>query len=98
MVKLFEISINTKLTSFSKSFFILHRTNAFKRQIINFFVKERETFYQCWERFKDLLQSYLHHAFASWTLVGFFYDALPSHLRQFIEMMAQGEFMEKNPR
>ena len=82
---------------FFRKFFPLHRTNTLKRQIMNFSVKEGETFYQSWERFKDLLQSCPHHAFENWTLVGFFYDSLPTRLRQFVEMMAQGEFMGKSP-
>jgi hypothetical protein len=82
---------------FFRKFFPLHRTNALKRQIMNFSVKEGETFYESWERFKDLLQSCPHHAFENWTLVGFFYDSLPTRLRQFVEMMAQGEFMSKSP-
>ena len=64
---------------------------------MNFSVTEGETFYQCWKRFKDLLQACPHHAFKSWNLVGFFYDSLPCALRQFVEIMAQGEFMGKNP-
>ena len=66
-------------TEFFKKFFPVHRTNALRRQIMNFNVKEGETFYQCWKSFNDLLQACPHHhAFESWILVGFFYNALSS--------------------
>ena len=44
-------------TKFLKKFFLIHRTNAFKRQIMIFSQKDNETIYQCWERLKDLLNA-----------------------------------------
>ena len=57
---------------FFRKLFPLHHTNMLKRQIMNFSIKEEETFYQSWERFKDLLQSCPRHTLENWTLVGFF--------------------------
>ena len=48
-----EETSRLKLFHFSlKDSFPIHRTNAPKRQIMNFSQKDNETFYQCWERFK----------------------------------------------
>lgn len=63
-------------TEFLKKFFPLHRTNALKRQIMNFSQKESETFYQCWERFKDLLNSCPRYGYEHWHVIRFFYESL----------------------
>jgi hypothetical protein len=75
----------------------MHRTNALKRQIMSFFQKENETFYQCWERFKDLLNSCPHHGYESWHAINFFYEGLRPQMRQFVEMMCNGAFFNKDP-
>ena len=64
---------------------------------MTFHVKEGDTFYSSWERYKDLLQACPHHAFELWRVISFFHDALPPSLKQFVEMMSQGEFMNKSP-
>jgi hypothetical protein len=45
---------------FLKKFFPSHRTNSFKRQIITFTQKPGETFYHCWDRYRDLLNTCPH--------------------------------------
>jgi hypothetical protein len=84
-------------TEFFKKFFPIHKTNALKRQIMNFVQKENETFYQCWERFKDLLNSCPHHGYEIWCTINFFYEGLMPQMRQFVEMMCNGEFLNKDP-
>ena len=59
-------------TEFLKKFFPIHRTNALKRQIINFSQKDNETFYQCWERFKDLLNACPCYGYETWRIISFF--------------------------
>ena len=61
---------------FLKKFFPTHKTNALKRQIQNFSQNSNEVFFQCWERFKDLLNSCPHHGFEKWRLISFFYEGL----------------------
>ena len=82
---------------FLKKFFPSHKTIALKRQIQNFFQKENETFFQCWERFKDLLNSCPHHGFEKWRTIDFFYEGLTPETKQFIETMCNGEFLDKDP-
>jgi hypothetical protein len=48
---------------FLKKFFPSHRTNSFKRQITTFTQNPGETFYQCWDRYRDLLNNCPHHGF-----------------------------------
>uniref|UniRef100_A0A2N9GKN7 Retrotransposon gag domain-containing protein n=1 Tax=Fagus sylvatica TaxID=28930 RepID=A0A2N9GKN7_FAGSY len=46
---------------FLKKFFPTHKTNTLRKNIMHFSQKENETFFQCWERFKDLLLACPHH-------------------------------------
>lgn len=81
---------------FLKKFFPTHKTNTFRRNIMNFSQKENETFFQCWERFKELLLACPHHGYEKWSVISFFYDELFSNMRKFVEMMCNGEFMNKS--
>ena len=83
-------------TEFLKKFFLIHRTNALKRQIMNFSQKDNETFYQCRERFKDLFNACPHHGYETWCIISFFYESLTPKMRQFVEMMCNGEFLNKD--
>ena len=86
----------TEMTrEFIKKFFPTHKTNMLRRLIMNFAKKEDETFFQCWERFKDLLNICPHHGYKIWCVIRFFYEGLTSPMRQFVEMMCNGEFMNK---
>jgi Retrotransposon gag protein. len=82
---------------FLKRFFPTHITNGYKKQIMTFTQKEGETFYQCWERFKELLNACPHHGYEKYRVVHFFYDALTPQMRQFLESMCNGRFLDKNP-
>ena len=65
--------------------------------IMSFSQKGGESFYLCWERFKDLLNACPHHGFEKWRIVSFFYDGLNSQTRQFVDMMCQCQFLNKQP-
>ncbi|XP_052290406.1 uncharacterized protein LOC102613348 [Citrus sinensis] len=88
---------NNMQEQFLKKFFPPHRTNSFKRQITSFTQKNGETLYQCWDRFKELLNICPHHGFETWRLVTYFYEGLIPQSRQVVEMMCNGEFRDKNP-
>lgn len=83
--------------AFFQKYFPNHKSNNLKRQISNFVQKDSETLYQVWERFKDLLNTCPHHGFESWRIVSYFYDGLLSRERQFVEMMCNGQFLQKDP-
>ncbi|XP_022850805.1 uncharacterized protein LOC111372655 [Olea europaea var. sylvestris] len=63
-------------SEFLKKFFPAHKTNALKRQIQNFSQKTNEAYFQCLERFKDLLNTCPHHGFEKWRTISFFYEGL----------------------
>ena len=83
---------------FLKKFFLSHRTNSFKRQITTFTQKPRETFYQYWDRYRDLLlNTFPHHGFETWRLVSHFYEGLTPKDRQMVELMCNETFEDKDP-
>ena len=82
--------------AFFNKYFANHKINGLKRQISTFSQKDSKTSYQTWERFKDLLNSCLHHGYENWRLVSYFYDGLTSKERQFVEMMCNGDFLSKD--
>ncbi|KAL6283176.1 hypothetical protein ACE6H2_014105 [Prunus campanulata] len=84
-------------TVFFKKFFSIQKTNSLKRQMTTFAQNEIESLPQAWERYKDLLMSCPHHGFEIWRIVGYFYDGLLPKDRQFIEIMCNGNFMNKDP-
>ena len=77
---------------FLKKLFPLHRTQALKRQISTFCQRSSETFYEVWERYKELLLACLHHGYDQDRTIGFFYEALNPASRSFLQMMCNGEF------
>jgi len=82
---------------FLKKFFPSHRTNSFKRQSTTFTQKSGETFYQCWDMYRDLLNTYPHHSFETWRLVSYFYKGLTPKDRQMVELMCNETFKNKDP-
>ncbi|XP_060959305.1 uncharacterized protein LOC133030544 [Cannabis sativa] len=82
---------------FFSKFFPPHKTSNLKRQISTFNQKDHETFHQVWERFKDLMGQCPHHGYESWRLVSYFYDGLTADKRQFVQMMCNGDFLQKDP-
>jgi hypothetical protein len=82
---------------FLKKSFPSYRTNSFKRQITTFTQKLGETFYQCWDTYRDLLNTCPHHGFETWRLVSHFYEGLTPKDRQMVELMCNGTFEDKDP-
>ena len=64
---------------------------------MNFSQKDNETFYQYWERFKDLLNACPHHGYETWRIITFFYESLTPKMHQFVEMICNREFLNKDP-
>ncbi|RVW13744.1 hypothetical protein CK203_087188 [Vitis vinifera] len=78
---------------FLKKFFPTHKTNGLKRQISNFSAKENEKFYECWERYMEAINACPHHGFDTWLLVSYFYNGMSSSMKQLLETMYGGDFM-----
>ena len=57
---------------FLKKLCSTHRTNSLKRQIFTFSAIENEKFYECWERYMEVLNACPHHGFDTCQLVRHF--------------------------
>ncbi|RXM22325.1 hypothetical protein EO238_24405, partial [Citrobacter sp. AAK_AS5] len=54
-----------------------------------------ESVYEAWERFKDLLRKFPHHALPDWLIIQTFYNGLVGYLRSIIDAAAGGSLMSK---
>ena len=82
---------------FLKKFFSTHKTNNLKRQIYTFAAQDGKRFYQCWERFMETISACPHHGFDTWMLVNHFYDGMSPPMKQLLETMCRGDFLNKHP-
>lgn len=78
---------------FLTKFFPMSKTNALRREISDFYQRESEQFYECWERFNDLLLKCPHHGFEKWRLIQCFYNGLTMSNRHMVESMNGGRFL-----
>ncbi|GFY88708.1 late embryogenesis abundant protein, group 2 [Actinidia rufa] len=90
-------SWNAMEGEFLKNFFPENRTEALRRAISQFVPNSGESFFQAWERFKDLLNACPHHNFPPWHTINIFYSSLSEKLKMFVESMCAGSFPDKNP-
>ena len=84
-------------TKFLKKFFSTHKTNSLKREIYTFTALENEKFYQCWERYLEIISACPHHGFDTWMLVNHFYNGMSPTMQQLLETMCGRDFMRKHP-
>ena len=82
---------------FLQKFFPTLRTSALKKKISNFKAMEDEKFFACWERFREMVAACPHHGFDNWMLVSYFYEDMSPLMKQLLEAMCGGDFMNKNP-
>ena len=88
-------SWNTMEGEFLKKFFPENRTEALRRAISQFVPNSGESFFQAWERFKDLLNACPHHNFPPWHIINIFYSSLSAQMKMFVESMCAGSFPKK---
>ncbi|KAI8560181.1 hypothetical protein RHMOL_Rhmol04G0236300 [Rhododendron molle] len=80
---------------FLEEFSPAYQTVLRKQQIVNNAQIDEESYFHCWERYKDLLLSFPDHGFALWHIIDFFYDGLNGKTRQLVDMICHGEFLDK---
>ena len=66
-------------------FFPPTKTTKLRIDISSFYQYEGESFYEAWERFKDLLRKFPHHSFTKWMQVNYFYNGLSRPTRTLID-------------
>ena len=86
-------SSESLLSKFYNKFFPMSRVNEARKEISSFTQEEEEKFFECWERFKDLLIKCPLHEYEKWRLVQFFYQGLAQPNCSMIESMNKGAFL-----
>ena len=81
---------------FLARFFPLAKATKLRIDINSFYQYEGESFYEAWERFKDLLRKYPHQSFTKWMQVHLFYKGLSHPTRTLIDASVGGAIMGKN--
>ena len=84
-------------TEFLMKFFNTHKTNCLKREIFSFTALENDKFYQCRERYLEIISACSHHGFDTWMLVNHLYNRMSPAMKQLLETMCGGDFMRKHP-
>ncbi|RVW86549.1 Retrovirus-related Pol polyprotein from transposon 297 [Vitis vinifera] len=82
---------------FLQKFFPTHRTSALKKEISNFKAMEDENFLHVGKDSGRLFAACPHHGFDNWMLVSYFYEGMAPPMKQLLETMCGGDFMNKNP-
>ncbi|CAM8954352.1 unnamed protein product [Rhodiola kirilowii] len=68
------------------------------RSLINTFAqRDGETFYEAWERYKELQRSCPHHNLDKWTLIHNFYGGMDSEARNQMDQATGGAIMDLLP-
>ncbi|XP_062085254.1 uncharacterized protein LOC133791343 [Humulus lupulus] len=81
---------------FLAKFFPPAKAAKLRGEINNFSQLEGESFYDAWERFKDLIRKFPHHSIEKWMLVHKFYNGLCGTTCTIIDAAAGGAFMRKS--
>ena len=65
-------------------------------EINNFAQLEGESFYEAWDRYKELICNYLHHSLSKWMQVHHFYNGLNGTTRTLLDASTGGVPMSKS--
>ncbi|GJR06687.1 reverse transcriptase domain-containing protein [Tanacetum coccineum] len=85
------------VSKFIHKFFPPSKTTNLRNEIMNFRQYANETFYEAWERFKDLLRACPHHGFLLTHQIDTFYNALNYNDQDSLNSAAGGYFLDKMP-
>ena len=74
----------------------MHKTNAIRREILEFTQKEVEQFFETWERFNGLLLKCPHHGYKKWHQCQYVLEGLLSNMQEWLMATSGGELMSKS--
>ncbi|KAI4328676.1 hypothetical protein L6164_021011 [Bauhinia variegata] len=80
-------------TKFLTKYFPPSKTAKLRTGIVNFTQFDRESLYDAWERFNELLRRCLHHEMQDWLVMQVFYGGLGSHTKTVVDA---GAFLNKD--
>ncbi|GJR23881.1 reverse transcriptase domain-containing protein [Tanacetum coccineum] len=86
------------VSKFINQFFPPSKTINLRNEIMNFQQRFDESFYEAWDRFKDLLRACPHHSFTELHQLDTFYNALTATDQDSLNAAAGGNLLLKTPR
>ena len=81
--------------AFLSKYFPPGKTAKLRTKIMSFIQRDGESFYEAWERYKDLQRQCPHHDVPDWLLVQTFYNGLEESVKISIDAAAGGALMGK---
>ncbi|GKD06123.1 reverse transcriptase domain-containing protein, partial [Tanacetum coccineum] len=84
------------VSKFINHFFPPSKTTNLRNEISNFNQKFEETFYEAWDRFKDLLRACPHHGFTELHQLDTFYNGLNPSDQDSLNSAAGGNLLERS--
>ncbi|GJY64096.1 reverse transcriptase domain-containing protein [Tanacetum coccineum] len=84
------------VSKFINHFFPPSKTTNLRNEISNFQQRFEETFYEAWDRFKDLLRACPHHGFTELHQLDTFYNALNLADQDSLNSAAGGNLLERS--
>ncbi len=81
---------------FLARFYSIGKTTQMRHAITHFVQKESESFYEAWERMKELLRLCPHHDIATWQIVQAFFQGLGDRDKQLINAASGGAILRKS--
>ncbi|KAL4369677.1 hypothetical protein GQ457_05G022930 [Hibiscus cannabinus] len=69
-----------------------------RNDIASFRQGDDESMYECWDRYKGLLQKSTNHGFQDWTQVVMFYNGVNAPTRMMLDASANGTLLDKSPK
>ena len=77
-------------------YFLVHKTNAIRREISKFTHREGEQFFEVWERFNGLLLKCPHHGYEKWHQYQYFLEGLLPQVQEWLMATSGGELLSKS--
>ncbi|KAL6191579.1 hypothetical protein ACLB2K_037969 [Fragaria x ananassa] len=82
---------------FLNAYYPHDRTTYMRDSLTKFYQEDSETFYEAWERFKDIEICCPHHGLTKWLLCESFYNGLIIDDRRRLDNASGGNFLKKVP-
>ena len=72
------------------------KTTKMRNDITQFMQSDKESLYEAWEKYKDMIRRCPHHGLPEWLQVQTFYNGLNPQTRTVIDVAAGGALMDKS--
>src|SRR5436189_5775840 len=83
--------------TFLSKYYPAQRTNAIRKEMMQFAQYSGESFHECWERYKNLYVQCPHHGFSDWQKVQHFYEGLLPESKNTVDSAVGGSLVAKTP-